>query len=172
MAPEITVTPDPSVGPGDGDHLVAIHDHPRHELTQVQDLVEQVAHGHVDVAGARSMINTMTMRQNSWTLGTYCESYCRVVTTHHTIEDVTMFPRLRAADPSLGPVVDRLEREHHDVAAVLEDVDRALVRLVDGHHDLDAVRTAVETLSDVLLAHLAYEEEQLVGPLNALSIGS
>ena len=24
---------------------------------------------------ARSMINTMTMRQNSWTLGTYCESY-------------------------------------------------------------------------------------------------
>jgi hypothetical protein len=158
--------------PGDGDHLVAIHDHLRGELAQVQDLVEQVARGHLDVAGARSMINTMTMRQNSWTLGTYCESYCRVVTTHHTIEDVTMFPRLRAADPSLGPVVERLEREHHEVAAVLEDVDRALVDLVRGDApDLDGVRHAVHTLSDVLLAHLAYEEQQLVGPLNTLGIG-
>jgi hypothetical protein len=157
--------------PGDGDHLVAIHDHLRGELVQVQDLVEQVARGHLDVGGARSMINTMTMRQNSWTLGTYCESYCRVVTTHHTIEDVTMFPRLRAADPSLGPVVERLEREHHEVAAVLEDVDRALVELVQGAADLDGVRHAVDTLSDVLLAHLAYEEEQLVGPLNSLGIG-
>ena len=45
------------------------------ELAQVRDLVGQVERGHVDVGAARSMINTMTMRQNSWTLGTYCESY-------------------------------------------------------------------------------------------------
>ena len=161
------------VGSGDGDHLVAIHDHLRQELAQVQDLVAQVSRGHVDVGQARSMINTMTMRQNSWTLGTYCESYCRVVTTHHTIEDVNMFPRLVAADPSLAPVVERLEREHHDVAAVLEDVDRALVAMVDSStgDGVEQVRRAVGTLSDVLLAHLAYEESQLVGPLNALSLG-
>lgn len=159
-------------GSGDGDHLVAIHDHLRQELAQVHDLVEQVARGHVDVGAARSMINTMTLRQNSWTLGTYCESYCRVVTTHHTIEDATMFPRLRAADPSLGPVVDRLQREHHQVAEVLEDVDRALVEMVGSASvGLDGVRRAVTALSEVLLAHLAYEEEQLVGPLNTLSIG-
>jgi alkanesulfonate monooxygenase SsuD/methylene tetrahydromethanopterin reductase-like flavin-dependent oxidoreductase (luciferase family) len=156
---------------GDGDALVAIHDHLRQELAQVQDLVQQVARGHVDVGAARSMISTMTMRQNSWTLGTYCESYCRVVTTHHTIEDVNMFPRLRQADPSLGPVVERLEREHHDVAAVLEDVDRALVALVSSAGPPDEVERAVGTLADVLLAHLAYEESQLVGPLNRLSIG-
>ena len=118
------------------------------------------------------MISTMTMRQNSWTLGTYCESYCRVVTTHHTIEDMNMFPRLRQADPSLGPVVERLEREHHDVAGVLEDIDRALVELVtDPGVGVAGVERAVGTLSDVLLGHLAYEESQLVGPLNALSIG-
>jgi len=83
-----------------------------------------------------------------------------------------MFPRLRAADPALAPVVDRLEREHHEVAAVLEDLDRALVAMVtrpdDGASD---VRRAVDALSDVLLTHLAYEESQLVGPLNRLSIG-
>ena len=157
---------------GDGDHLVLIHDHLRQELAQVQDLVEQVGRGHLDVGAARSMINTMTMRQNSWTLGTYCESYCRVVTTHHTIEDVNMFPRLRRADPSLGPVVDRLEREHHQVAAVLERVDAALVALVrDPSYGVAAVRDAVAELSGVLIEHLAYEESQLVGPLNALSIG-
>jgi iron-sulfur cluster repair protein YtfE (RIC family) len=157
---------------GDGDHLVAIHDHLRGELVQLQDLVDQVARGHVDVAGARSMVATMTMRQNSWTLGTYCVTYCRVVTTHHTIEDVQMFPRLRAADPALAPVVDRLEREHHQVAECLEDLDRALVAMVTRPDDgLGAVRRAVDALSDVLLAHLAYEESQLVGPLNRLSIG-
>ena len=39
----------------------------------------------------------MTMRQNDWALGAYCQSYCRLVTTHHTIEDQSMFPHLRAA---------------------------------------------------------------------------
>ena len=43
------------------------------ELAQVRDLVEQVERGQVDVGAARSMINTMTLRQNSWTLGTYCD---------------------------------------------------------------------------------------------------
>jgi Luciferase-like monooxygenase/Hemerythrin HHE cation binding domain len=172
---EPAVAPAPAsapVGSGDGDHLVAIHDHLRQELAQLQDLVGQVARGLVDVGAARSMINTMTLRQNSWTLGTYCESYCRVVTTHHTIEDLNMFPRLREADSALVPVVERLEREHHAVAEVLEHVDRALVRLVtDPGAGVSDVRRAVDDLSDVLLAHLSYEEEQLVGPLNALSIG-
>ena len=168
----VEVSEPPAAGGGDGDHLVAIHDHLRQELAQVRDLVEQVERGQVDVGAARSMINTMTLRQNSWTLGTYCESYCRVVTTHHTIEDVNMFPRLVRADPALAPVVERLEREHHDVAAVLEDVDRALVAMVsDAGAGVDGVRRAVDALADVLLAHLDYEESQLVGPLNTLSIG-
>ncbi len=164
--------PGSASGSGDGDHLVAIHDHLRSELAQVEDLVEQVARGHVDVASARSMIATMTMRQNNWTLGTYCESYCRLVTTHHTIEDTNMFPRLVAADPGLAPVVDRLEREHHQVAETLEDLDRALVRLVDDAGDgVVEVRAAMGSLADVLLTHLRFEEQQLVGPLNHLAIG-
>jgi hypothetical protein len=118
------------------------------------------------------MINTMTMRQNSWTLGTYCESYCRVVTTHHTIEDVTMFPRLVRADPALTPVVERLEREHHGVAAVLEDVDRALVAMVqDPGVGVAGVHRAVGTLAVVLLAALAFVESRRVGPLHSRSSG-
>lgn len=153
-----------------GQHLVDVHDHLRQELEQLRDLVEQVAAGGMDLGAARSMINTMTMRQNTWTLGTYCESYCRVLTTHHTIEDVQLFPRLRAADPRLVPVVDRLEAEHHVIAEVLERVDAALVAMVSRPDGITAVREAVEQLTGSLLSHLAYEERELVEPLGRLRI--
>ncbi|GMA86747.1 hypothetical protein GCM10025868_19970 [Angustibacter aerolatus] len=131
----------------------------------MRDLVDQVEAGLLDVGSARTAINEMTMRQNNWTLGAYCESYCRVVTTHHTIEDRSMFPRLRAGDPSLSPVIDRLELEHHAIHDVLEGVDRALVDLVARPDGLPALREAVNLLSDTLLSHLSYEERELVEPL-------
>ena len=47
---------------------------------RLRDLIEQVAAGHRDPAAVRSFINRMTIRQNGWTLGAFCASYCRVVT--------------------------------------------------------------------------------------------
>ncbi|MET8203394.1 LLM class flavin-dependent oxidoreductase [Micromonospora taraxaci] len=153
-----------------GAHLVQIHDGLRAELAQIHDLIEQVAAGEIDAGAARSHINTMTMRQNRWTLGVYCESYCRIVTTHHTIEDQSFFPRLRARDPRLGPVVDRLEQEHHVIHDVLEGVDRALVAYVGSPDGLADLRAAVDLLTDALLSHLSYEERELVEPLARLGI--
>jgi hypothetical protein len=58
------------------------------------------------------------------------------------------------------------------VAAVLEHAGAAILRLVpDPSGDVADVDRAVRSLSDVLLAHLADEESQLVGRLNAISIG-
>jgi hemerythrin-like domain-containing protein len=136
----------------------------------VRDLVEQVAAGSMGVDQARSEINTMTMRQNNWTLGLYCESYCRLVTTHHSIEDQALFPQLRRADPRLAPVVDRLEQEHRAIHDVLEGVDQALVALVDGSGDISDLRRAVDLLDDTLLSHLSYEERELVEPLARLGV--
>jgi hypothetical protein len=149
---------------------VDIHDHLRSELEQVRGLVDQVLDGSTDAGAARSRINEMTMRQNSWTLGAYCAAYCRVVTTHHTIEDQAMFPRLRAADPRLAPVVDRLEYEHGIIHDVLERVDRALVAFVGPAADADGLRRAVDELTDTLLSHLSYEERELVEPLARLGV--
>jgi hemerythrin-like domain-containing protein len=161
-----------SSGRTDAQHLVAVHDHLRQELTQIRDLVDQVAQGYLDAGDARSLMNKLTMRQNNWTLGAYCESYCRVVTTHHTLEDVTVFPRLRAADPRLRPVMERLEEEHRVIAEVLEGVDRSLVALVASPvQGIEGVRRAVDLLTDVLLSHLSYEEVELVEPLARLNIG-
>ncbi|MEV4749466.1 LLM class flavin-dependent oxidoreductase [Streptosporangium sp. NPDC049248] len=153
-----------------GQHLVDIHDHLRKELTEIRGLVDQVTTGAMDPGAARSHINTMTMRQNNWTVGTYCESYCRLVTTHHTLEDQSLFPHLRRSDPRLAPVVDRLQQEHHAIHEVLEGVDRALVAFVgrpDGHREL---RAAMDLLTDTLLSHLSYEERELVEPLARLGL--
>jgi hemerythrin-like domain-containing protein len=124
----------------------------------------------MDVGTARSHINTMTMRQNKWTLGTYCEAYCRVVTTHHTLEDRSLFPHLRDADPRLAPVIDRLEQEHHAIHDVLEGVDQALVAFVTTPDGMAELRAAVDLLSDTLLSHLAYEERELVEPIARLGL--
>jgi alkanesulfonate monooxygenase SsuD/methylene tetrahydromethanopterin reductase-like flavin-dependent oxidoreductase (luciferase family) len=150
-------------------HLVDVHDGLRGELEQLRSLIEQVAAGTLDAGSARSHIATMALRQNNWTLGTYCESYCRIVTTHHTIEDQSMLPHLRAQDPRLAPVVDRLQEEHLVIHDLLDRVDRALVDLVAGKPDgLEDVSAAVDLLADGLLSHLSYEERELVEPLARL----
>jgi alkanesulfonate monooxygenase SsuD/methylene tetrahydromethanopterin reductase-like flavin-dependent oxidoreductase (luciferase family) len=158
---------------GAGQHLVDVHDGLRAELSQIRDVLAQVRQGHLTVGQARSTVNTMTVRQNNWTLGAYCEAYCRFVTGHHTLEDGGIFLHLRRSDPSLGPVLDRLEKEHVTIHGVLEEFDRALVRLVtddgtgkSGAAALEGVQRVVDELSETLLDHLTFEEEQLVGPLD------
>ncbi len=149
-------------------HLVDIHDALRAELEQLRDLIEQVGRGALDVGDARSFINKMAMRQNDWTLGAYCAQYCRIVTGHHTLEDRSVFPHLKRSDPELVPVVDRLEHEHHVIADVLDQVDRALVALVSEPDGMAKLRGAIDLLTDTMLSHLSYEERELVEPLARL----
>ena len=149
-----------------GRHLIDVHDALRAELAQLRDLVEQVAAGSTNPAAVRSFINRMTIRQNLWTLGTFCETYCRVVTHHHVLEDRSVFPHLRRQDEALGPVIDRLEQEHEQIADLLERVDQALVALVAAEDDgIDRVERAMNLLTDALLSHFSYEERELVEPL-------
>ncbi|MGH3758263.1 LLM class flavin-dependent oxidoreductase [Actinophytocola sp.] len=154
-----------------GRHLIEIHDHLRGELDRVRSLVRQVADGALDVGAARSEINEMTMRQNNWTLGAFCESYCRFVTMHHSLEDASFFPQVRRADPRLGPVLDRLAAEHRVIHDVLNRVDAALVATVAGTDGIAELSEAVDLLTDTLLSHLSYEERELVEPLARLGIG-
>jgi alkanesulfonate monooxygenase SsuD/methylene tetrahydromethanopterin reductase-like flavin-dependent oxidoreductase (luciferase family)/hemerythrin-like domain-containing protein len=149
-----------------GQHLIDVHDALRAELAQLRDLVEQVAAGTANPAAVRSFINRMTIRQNYWTLGTFCETYCRTVTNHHVLEDRSVFPHLRRSDAALAPVIDRLEEEHEQIVDLLERVDQALVALVAAEEDgIDRVGRAMDLLTDALLSHFSYEERELVEPL-------
>ena len=145
--------------------LVAVHDMLRAELAAVRDLIVQVQKGAIDAARARSELNQMTMRQNNWTMGAYCQSYCRIVTQHHSLEDVAVFPYLRARENGLGPVLDRLQEEHRVIHGVLDTVDRALVNYISQSGDTSALTDAADLLTDTLLSHLAYEERELIDPL-------
>ncbi len=146
-------------------HLVDIHDHLRRELDQARDLVRQVTGGVIDVVAARQQVNQMALRQNRWTVGAHCAAYNYLLTSHHGIEDQAVFPRLRTADPRLGPVLDRLEGEHHVIHDVLNRVDAALVAFVGADDQGVELTRTVDALSDALLSHLAYEERELVEPL-------
>ncbi len=160
-----------STGSGNtGARLVLIHDHLRNEMREIRHTVAQVASGRQDAAAARSMINSLTLRQNYWTLGTFCTAYSRTLTTHHTIEDQFMFPELRKKQESLGPVVEQLEHEHEIIAEILARLDAALVTLVQDDSQMSEVQDLAAVLDRLLTSHLGYEEEELVEPLYRLGI--
>jgi alkanesulfonate monooxygenase SsuD/methylene tetrahydromethanopterin reductase-like flavin-dependent oxidoreductase (luciferase family) len=161
--PERRYTPDQQAA---GQHLIDVHDALRGELQRLRDLIEQVGRGAADPAAVRSFLNRMTIRQNQWTLGAFCESYCRIVTQHHLLEDRSVFPHLRRSDPELVAVLDRLADEHETIAELLDRMDGALVELVAAEPDgIAGVRASVDLLTDALLSHFSYEERELVEPL-------
>ena len=150
------------------EHLVEVHDMLRGELAQLQDMLEQVRRGLLSVGDARTQLHTMTMRQNNWTLGAYCASYCRIVNGHHGLEDTGIFPHLRRAEPGIAAVVERLAVEHVAIHGLLDEVDRAMIEVVgaeDAVAALDVLGSTIQRLADSLLDHLAYEERELRGPL-------
>src|SRR5262249_10054720 len=100
-----------------------------------------------------------------WALGSFCAQYCRIVTAHHTIEDQYMFPGLWREQESLAPVLERLHWEHEVIAAVLDRFDLALVAMMNDARQIDGVRHVADELHAPLLSHLAYEEDELLGPL-------
>jgi Hemerythrin HHE cation binding domain len=168
--PTLTEAPDTAYSPGQEAyhrHLVEIHDHLRSELTRLHGLVEEVRRGVLTAGEARSEVHGMSLRQNNWTLGAYCQSYCGFVNGHHSLEDSSVFPHLRRTEPAAAPVLDRLSEEHVVIHHLLDEVDRTLVWLVQdaGETALDAVEQSLQTLGDRLLSHLAYEERELRGPL-------
>ena len=139
----------------------------RRELDELRDLVRQVRAGIMTAGAARSELNQMALRQNDWTLGAFCSRYCRVVATHHSLEDDSIFPHL-AGDPTVKPVIDRLTEEHHVIHDAIEAVDRALVAHLTHPDDFEPLQQAIDLLTDTLLSHLSYEEHELVEPLARL----
>jgi hemerythrin-like domain-containing protein len=162
--------PDPATtyddrGRAAGQHLIDVHDHLRSELSKVRDIVRQVQAGQRTPHDARDAIAKMTLRQNDWIMGAYCASYCRVVATHHSIEDESILPYLRRTEAGLRPVLDRLEEEHRVIHGVIEEVDAALVAWIERPGEGESLDAAVDALTDTLLSHLSYEERELVEPL-------
>jgi hypothetical protein len=82
-----------------------------------------------------------------------------------------LFPALRRANPALGLVVDKLEADHVRVAGLLDDVEAA-ARDLAGREDpatRQRLAAALQVLSTDLLAHLAYEEDNISDTLRTMT---
>ncbi|MGW1465988.1 LLM class flavin-dependent oxidoreductase [Streptomyces sp. NPDC002308] len=158
-------------GPEAARNLVAAHDQLRADLDRLRQVVRDVRDEARDPGEVRAEIQRLSLRQNVWTLGAFCASYCRVTTLHHTREDQDLFPHLRRADPRLGPVLDRLAEEHQAIQGVIDRLDRELVAHAGGQTDGKELEAVVDLLTDALLSHLAYEEAELIEPMARFGTG-
>jgi hypothetical protein len=139
-----------------------VHDLIRRDLRTVRQLATDVDAG-VPAGRVRAGVESLATNGPLWQLKINCLRYCHFVHAHHHAESAMLFPRLRRTNPALNPVVDKLEADHVAVAGLLDEVDGA-ARALGNHADRAArqrLSQALQTLSTDLLAHLAYEEDQI-----------
>ena len=156
---------------GDGDHLVAIHDHLRGELAQLRELVEEVERGHLEAGGAprdqhddaaperldpRHLLPDLLL---GWSRCT-TRSRTRRCTRGAAPPTRPSAPHWTGWSPSTTRSTARWTTWTARVGLV-----------ADPDTGVDGVRRALDALSDALLEHLTYEESQLVEPLNRLGFG-
>ncbi|MBM2623694.1 hemerythrin domain-containing protein [Actinoplanes sp. LDG1-06] len=89
-------------------------------------------------------------------LHVYCMTLCEAVTSHHTAEDVNVFPLLAERHPELEDFLRGLRSDHNMLAHMLGRLERSTT-----HEELNAVAAVLET-------HFIGEEKRLVSVLNAL----
>jgi Hemerythrin HHE cation binding domain len=141
------------------EELLWVHSIIRRDLEIVEELSAEVDGG-LSGDALQETLGELKAAGPLWQLKVNCLRYCRFVHAHHGAEDALLFPALRVADPSIGPVVDRLEADHSRVSDLL-DVVEAAARALSDTDGGDARRRIVAGLRDLhvnLLEHLDYEE--------------
>jgi hemerythrin-like domain-containing protein len=82
---------------------------------------------------------------------------------HHTKESQLLFPKLRQRAPELGPVLDRLDREHAQGEKAIRDLEHGLLAFeVMGEPRREAFEQAVERYIRFYLDHMGIEEGDLL----------
>lgn len=82
---------------------------------------------------------------------------------HHTKESQLLFPKVRERAPELGPVIDRLERDHTAGEKAIRDLEHTLLAFeVMGEPRRVAFEQALERYIANYLAHMACEEQDII----------
>ena len=139
--------------------LVWIHSIIRRDLETVDQLARDVDDG-LPGEAVQDVLAELKTSGPLWQLKVSCLRYCRLVHAHHGAEDVLLLPALRAANPSIGPVVDRLKADHARVSGLLDAIEEAARALTETDGD-DARQRVIAGLGGLrvhLLEHLDYEE--------------
>jgi ribosomal 50S subunit-associated protein YjgA (DUF615 family) len=151
------------------EELLWVHSMIRRDLEIVSDLARAVTAGE-DAGAIRERLGELRTNGPLWQLKVNCLHYCRFVHSHHRLEDIALFPTMRRVHFELDPIIDKLEADHREVSALLQRVETACETLVD--EDLGGARdelgAALDSLAEILLAHLAFEERSLEAPLGRM----
>lgn len=142
--------------------LLWVHAHLRQDLETVRRLAGQARDGLLPETILAEIRNLQT-NSPLWQLELVCVHYCRFVNAHHAFEDQALFPTIRAQDPSLSAVVDRLEADHLVVHAITDWIAAVADRVpsdASGVSRFELVAALTE-LEEHLLGHLAFEEASL-----------
>jgi hypothetical protein len=150
--------------------LTWVHDMVRRDLQIVRQLADDVQDGQ-PAEQVSEGIRSLAAGGPLWQLRVNCLQYCRFVHSHHHAESVMLFPALRRINPALGPVVDKLETDHARVSDLLDEVEAAARDLAaqDNGAARRRLTEALQILSTELLAHLAYEEENVADTMRAMN---
>jgi iron-sulfur cluster repair protein YtfE (RIC family) len=142
--------------------LLRVHAAIRSDLEQVERLAAQALEG-LPAEELTQQLEELKRNGMLWRLRVDCLRYCYFVHSHHNAENVMFFPELRATNPAIDPVIDRLEADHRRVSHQLDQVEEAAQALAgdDGASARQAVADALRVLGKSLLAHLDYEERNL-----------
>lgn len=82
---------------------------------------------------------------------------------HHTKESQLLFPKVRERAPELGPVIDKLERDHTAGEKAIRDLEHTLLAFeVMGEPRRVAFEQALERYIANYLAHMACEEQDII----------
>jgi Hemerythrin HHE cation binding domain len=152
------------------DELLWVHGMIRRDLATVRELAEATTNG-APADEVRRELTALKTRGPLWQLRLNCLHYCRFVHAHHGAEDRMLFPVLRAADPQLGDVIDRLEADHRRVSDLLDEVEAGANALSEAEETQTraALAGALEELATHLLEHLAFEEENVEDAMRSMT---
>lgn len=154
-----------------GDELVAelawVHGIIRDNLAAIQALTGEVVSG-APPDQVREQLKELSATNIVWTLRTGCLRWCSLVHMHHHGESSHFFPGLRRINPALRPVIDKLEADHVVISSHLDNVESAARRFSGDEAGRVELAEALTGLSEHLLTHLSYEEENLNPTLRRL----
>ena len=139
--------------------LLAVHAFIRGDLDLVEGLAAQALEG-ADAEDLRRQLRDLKRGSMLWRLQVMFVRYCRFVHSHHNAEDADFFSELRDTNPTINPVIDRLQADHRRVSDDLDAVEDAANALArdDGQQARRVVVETLQALRENLLAHLEYEE--------------
>ena len=82
---------------------------------------------------------------------------------HHPKEDAHLFKRLRERHPDALPLLDRLETDHRKGAAMIRDLEQALMRYEqEGEARFAAFEKAVREYAEFQWKHMGVEETEVL----------